>query len=254
MSSICNQALGSKIKAAMIPNLACTRNPFTHRVVSSVIAAQFATSLTLALDSAYVPGGYTGTSAIPLYAGTRLFFGGTMVEVVSEYTVLTTTGQVVEVAPISAGIAAAATALSYLAAILPTSGFNIAAPPSTATNSTNANGALLTDVNTGYKRAATITGFPDKNDASYWNIIVGLGKELESVHYAVDYDGQYSETGVMQLTYPDQQQGTVAQIQTYQVVGQVQSFAVQAGSIVNSPAQQTAINTLRNLYGFAAAK
>jgi hypothetical protein len=253
MSSICNQVLGSNIKASLLPNLDCGTAPQIQQVTNTVAVLLGAKTISLELDATYVPGGYTGASAIPIYPGTILYFGVVPIEV-TEYAVLTTTAQLVNIKPAPAPLAIDLTAQSYLSAILCTSGFNISAPPQTATNSTVCSGNLLTDVNTGYKRMATIQGFPDKADGAFWNILVNIGKELGSVYYMVDYNGQFSETGIMQLSFPDLQQGNVAQIQTYQIQGQVQSFEMQAGSSFLTPAQLTAANLERHLYGFPSAK
>lgn len=254
MSAICDQVLGSNIRASILPVINCgDETPFLHQVTNTVAVLLGARTISLSLDATFVAGGYTGASAVPIYKGTVLYFGSVAVEV-TEYAVLTTTAQSVKIKPAPAAIAVNQIAQSYLSAILCTSGFNISAPPQTATNSTVCTGNLLTDVNTGYKRMATIQGFPDKGDAAFWNILVALGKDLGSVYYFVDYNGQYSEYGVMQLTYPDLQQGNVATIQTYQIQGQIQSFEVQAGSEFLTPTQLTAVNLQRHLFGFASAK
>jgi hypothetical protein len=253
MSAICSQVLGSNIRAAVLPNLDCGDTAPVQQVINTVAIALNDRTATIGLDPAYIAGGYTASTSLPLYKGTILFFGTTAIEV-TETTNITTTPAAVAIKAAPAAVAINGTASSVLAAILCTSGFNISAPPQTATNSTTCTGNLLTDVNTGYKRMATIQGFPDRNDQAYWNILEKVGKELGSVYYLVDYNGQYSENGVMQLSYPDKQQGNVAQIQTYQIQGQVQSFEVQAGSSILTPTQLTAVNALRRLYGFTAAK
>jgi hypothetical protein len=257
MSSVCSQVLGSKIKMSLVKNLDCGDTAPLQQLVVTVVAAANAEQITIGLDPAFTVNSvvqYTANSIQPLYARTKLFVGGQYVEIVSPRVLLTTTPVVVKVAPLELPIAVNAVINTRLGAIPCTSDVNVAAPPQTATNSTNCNGNLLTDVNTGYKRTCTIMGFPDGKDATFWDLMLGVGEDLASVYYYIDYDGQYGETGVMQLSFPDFQQGSVAQIQKYQISGQVQNYKMVKASVVNTAAQQVLINAERALWGFKPAK
>lgn len=258
MSQACQQVVGSRVKVSIVPNLNCSAAPVTHQVVTAAAAAIGDTVLSLKLDSTYTPisGAYTASSKYPLTPGTILAFGSNLVEVTADTAgngvyFITTTAQNVNVRRLTVAVASAASSNTYFAIQLCLKSSNVTTNTTQIDNTTNCTGSLFTQVNVGYMKMLDLAGFLSSQDYGYY-ILSTLGRDLQSVFYAIDYDTRFLDSGVAQLTDPSITEAVVKQLAGYTLQAQIQSVDLRYGSYL-TVADQAALATTRNLYGLKAA-
>lgn len=214
----CKKLIGTKTSLIIGGLAKCGSSaPVIHRVKVLTVATVQGTTIGLQLDSTFTPtsGAYSGTTALPLYANTYLYFGASLVPVkIVKDGILTTAGGTFEIAPASAAVAAltaASTADSYLAGRLCLETKNITTSSQTGQANEDCGDNLLVQVYTGYTKDLSITGFPSTSVA-FWQFFNSIGEKLESVYFYLDYDNDYGRYGVGQLTPASDTNNTAAQL------------------------------------------
>lgn len=199
--SVCKFLNGSFTRLALVPNPNCLDVPIVERIISTVaLVAGTSVTATIGLDPAYVAGGYTAATTRQIYANTVLYFGvaQTPVKVLKDY-VLTTTPQVVSIAPVTAAVAAAAVADSYLAGVVCLESKQINTNTNTGSANEDCDDGLLKNVYTGFTRDMALAGQVGSS-ASFWALLGAVGDKLENVFYYMDYNRLAGEYGLMQLS------------------------------------------------------
>jgi hypothetical protein len=262
--TLCKPVIGSRVTVAIIPNSQCLKNPKVERVILTAAAALDATTISVSLDPSYVPGAYTATSKRNLFANTLLFFGAglTPVRVLEDY-VLDLTAQTISVAPVSAPIAANATADSYLAGRLCLNSKTINANAQTgAANEDCDTGALLKNVITGVVRDMALTG-QIQTSRSFWLLLQRLGSETETGFFYQDLNRVYGAYGTLQLGPVTETNASVGSVVEFQSTAQIFSYAqhypasmvgavdpLTPDTVVLSASQKAANDVVRRLWGY----
>lgn len=263
MTASCTTILGSGTRIYAIRNDNCLPEPIEHRLVLGAAAVIGATTLSLLLDSTFIPssGAYTAASSYPLYPGTFLYlFDGTnfqQVEVldgVGAYN-MTTTASTVRIKRLTVPLPITSTANTYLAAKICVQKAPTTVNTTTQDNTTTCTGNQSTMINTAFGEVLDISGFPNAADRAYYDFVVNLGKQLGSAFIFKDSDRFSHETYVGQFTKPTETgaeaKGLVAYAMQIQIQNSISSYD---GKIALTPAQKALAQAERRLWGADTAR